>query len=435
VCLACAVATALAALGAVGAQTARADPPFDQYYPQQIAKPAGWLTRLHWDWDLLDAARSADVAFPTVAVVDSGIDAAHLEYADEGTIDAGSADCSTRRAKVASADFANLADPEGHGTKVAGLAAAPANGVGIVGVSPFSTILAVRINPGSGLVGLSCALSYLARQMDDAGSVGLLVVNLSLSDPNGSSPGVRNAIRALVRRGALVVAATGNKSQTDRLGYPAKLQHVLAVGDMEGKALLRGPELDLLAPGGALVAPQRGTQTAWETLSDPQTSWATALASGAAAAVWGAHPSGSEMTAQQLAYLLRATASGGGSWNRKRGFGAINIARALAAQPPPADDEVEPNDSAPDAAAPGMPRLRCAIACTRSGILGATDDREDWWAVAVPSGKRACVAMTRGPRVRAAVVPGGRGLAYVRVKTARKLASYSFRVRLAVGHC
>jgi subtilisin family serine protease len=431
--LACAVAAAVVAATAPGAAAA---PPLDTFYPAQVDAD-GPLTRLRWDWDLVEAARYADVAFPTVAVVDSGITATNPDFADEGTLDPGSVDCSKGRAIAANAAFSNVADNDSnsHGTIVAGLAAAPANGFGIVGASPFSTLTVVRLGPN--LAGLACGLTHLARQLE-TGQLGVLVVNLSLMNPNASPPAVRRALKRLVRQGALVVAATGNRRQGTRLGYPARLPHVLAVGDQEGKALLPGPELDLLAPGGDLFAPLRGGD--WGALAEPTTSWATALASGAAAAVWGAHPSGSEWTAQQLGYVLRTTARNRGVWRARQGFGLIDVTRALAldANAVPRDDESEPNDDAADAtdaARTGFqPTLACAAACTRSGIIGTTDDPEDWWQVAVPAGRRACASITKGAGVRARIVSGGRaGRAYVRVTTTKRLAAYTLRVRLAAG--
>jgi hypothetical protein len=305
----------------------------------------------------------------------------------------------------------------------------------MVGASPFSTILAVRLGPN--LKGLSCGLAYLAKRID-AGAVGVPVVNLSLMDPNVSSAGVQAGLRKLVRRGALIVAATGNRGQGSRLGFPARLPHVLAIGDDEGRALLPGPQLDLVAPGGNLAAPSPDDMTALARQKEPTTSWATAVASGAAAAVWGAHPSGSEMTAQQLAYVLRVTAGGRGAWRARRGFGLIDVGRALDADANaiPVDDESEPNETAALASASdNTVRLHCAKTCSVGGILGTTDDPQDWWHVAVPAGQRACASLANAPGVRVRMRPSGRrGVAYAVVTTNRKLASYTLRVRLA-GRC
>jgi subtilisin family serine protease len=429
--LACIVA---ALLGAPAAALAE-DEPIDEYYPASVHE-GGWLERIGWSWDAIQHAHYEDVAYPTIAVIDSGIDDEHPEFADDGVIDPASADCRSGRPLVSNGNFKRVRDLEdGHGTIVAGLAAAPANGLGIVGASPYSTLLVVRIVP-NGLGGLACALDYLAAQMDH-GPIGLLVVNLSLFDPRSPSKAVRRGIAKLVRRGALLVAATGNVGPTSgtRVGYPARLPHVLAIGDMERQALLKGTELDLLAPGGSLYSPVIGGSTGgWRPIGAPQTSYATGIASGAAAAVWGAHPEGSALTAQQVAWLLRATASSAKSWTRATGFGTINVGAALRfTRGIPADDESEPNDSASDASGNlALAPLVCPKTCTRHGIVGTTDDPEDWWAIRVP-GKRKVCRHVGGP-VSSSVVQGPKGLAYVRVTTKRASTGYTLKLR-AGFHC
>jgi subtilisin family serine protease len=57
------------------------------------------------------------------------------------------------------------------------------------------------------------------------------------------------------------------------------------------------------------------------------TSFAAPQVAGAAALVWAANPS---LTAQQVAQILKATASGHGGWTRELGFGVIDVAAAVA---------------------------------------------------------------------------------------------------------
>jgi hypothetical protein len=58
------------------------------------------------------------------------------------------------------------------------------------------------------------------------------------------------------------------------------------------------------------------------------TSFSTPEVVGAAALVWAANPS---LTAQEVAGLLKATASGGGKWTPGLGYGVIDVAAAVAA--------------------------------------------------------------------------------------------------------
>jgi hypothetical protein len=58
------------------------------------------------------------------------------------------------------------------------------------------------------------------------------------------------------------------------------------------------------------------------------TSFATPEVAGAAALVWAANPA---LTAEQVAAILKSTASGGARWNPRLGFGVIDVAAAVAA--------------------------------------------------------------------------------------------------------
>ena len=58
------------------------------------------------------------------------------------------------------------------------------------------------------------------------------------------------------------------------------------------------------------------------------TSFSTPEVAGAAALVWAANPA---LTAQQVAAVLKSTASGSGRWNPRLGFGVIDVAAAVAA--------------------------------------------------------------------------------------------------------
>ena len=265
----------------------------------------------------------------------------------------------------------------------------------------------------------------------DRGAIGLLVVNLSLADPRSPSLAVRNGIAKLVRRGALLVAATGNRDANGgtRLRYPARLPHVIAVGDMEEQARLPGPELDLLAPGGSLWTPTVGQ--VWKPIGPAQTSYATPLVSGAAAAVWGAHPDGSALTAQQVGWLLRSTARRA----RRAGRGAAASGRSTSAPPcaspsgSPPTTSLEPNDSATEASSGGAlaaPRLRQEPARDAASSARRTTPRTGGRS-ASPAAARS--AGRSAASVHSSVVQGPKGLAYVRITTTRPQAAYTLKVR------
>ena len=83
--LACIVA---ALLGRARGAPRRRTSPSTTTTPLEVSA-GGWLERIGWSWDAIQRAHYDDVAYPTIAVVDSGIDDEHPEFADDGVIDPG----------------------------------------------------------------------------------------------------------------------------------------------------------------------------------------------------------------------------------------------------------------------------------------------------------------------------------------------------------
>ncbi len=178
-----------------------------------------------------------------VAVLDTGIDCGHEDLAGG---------C------VYGANFSGAAQPfddHGHGTHVAGIIGARANGVGTIGVAPESTVYAVKVLAANG----SGALSWVAAGIDWAVANGMDVVNMSLS-ASVTSQALNDAVAAAQAAGVVVVAAAGNTGCCNTVGYPAKLPGVLAVGAVDAADVIAsfsstGPEVDVSAPGVAVRAP------------------------------------------------------------------------------------------------------------------------------------------------------------------------------------
>jgi subtilisin family serine protease len=378
--------------------------PDDPYFASEQ-----WPSVIHWN---ATSQLHAENAYPTIAVVDSGILTGFDEFAGYLTPD--SADCTGLTAVPATSDsmIADERDPP-HGTQVASLAAGPINGVGSVGVSPYSPIVAVRVTRGADAQLLrgpvECALNYLRG----LAASGPLVVNLSMQFDSPDGPLLQPAIDRLVALRALVVAATGNGDSAG-VQWPAKLDHVVAVGDTEESQRMYGPQLDVLAPGANLDLPQHdGT---WA-VSQPGTSFSTALVSGAAALLWGDLPAVSNP--QQIGYLLRVTATRNRQWSPQHGFGTINLAAALAARVPP-DDEYEPNDTA----ALAWRARTCRRSCRLNGIVGLTDDRTDVWLL---RGPRACPRLAYPHKtVRVSCKVSGRKV-LVTVTARKPVVAYTIR--------
>jgi subtilisin family serine protease/Leucine-rich repeat (LRR) protein len=216
-----------------------AGPYNDPLYPDQWALPAIGAPDA---WEKLPP----DAPTITVAVIDSGICADHLDLS--GRIGSGW-------------DFLdNDAVPQddfGHGCAVAGVIAAnPNNGIGIIGVAPNAQIMSLRVLNAQG-VG---TYSDVAAAMVYAADNGAAIINLSLGGASPSSI-LEDAVNYATSRGVMVIAAAGNTGQEGVL-YPAAYEPVIAVAsvdpDLQRSSFSSyGLEIDLLAPGHDILTTKR----------------------------------------------------------------------------------------------------------------------------------------------------------------------------------
>jgi hypothetical protein len=202
----------------------------DPLYPMQPAALAWRLAELH------ELATGRGVS---VAVVDSGVDQSHPDLA--GQID-------IAENFVDGQAYAN----EQHGTAVAGIIGARAdNGIGIAGVAPRATLMALRACWQESPAETVCSSLSLAKALLFAITHQAAIINVSLSGPNDRLLG-RLIDTALSRR-ITVVAAT-DPAVPDG-GFPASHAGVWAVADdssgMRAHALLApGRDAPTTAPGG-----------------------------------------------------------------------------------------------------------------------------------------------------------------------------------------
>lgn len=243
----------------------------------------------------LPASRGQSLGQGTlIAVLDTGVDASHPAF--EGRVLPGGASFIPG---AGFADGANGADDDGdglvdeqvgHGTFVAGM---------VHLVAPRAWILPVTVLNSDGVGDLWTIAKGMAFALDR----GADVINLSLGSTYSSALIEDLADEASVR-GSVVVAAMGNMAREDPEEFPAALGSVLAVCATDPDDLLAtfsnfNPKADMTAPGAtsrtaagavivsrAIVGPVPGNRwAAWQ-----GTSFATALASGAAALVRSQHP-------------------------------------------------------------------------------------------------------------------------------------------------
>jgi subtilisin len=134
----------------------------------------------------------------------------------------------------------SYADGNGHGTHVAGTAAAKDDGTGVVGVAPGAPLWSVRVLGNSGSGSTSAVICGVDWVTANAGSTGIKVANMSLAgvgadDGNcGRTNGdaLHLAICNSVVKGVTYVAAAGNAGRSITGTIPAAYDEVLTVTGM-----------------------------------------------------------------------------------------------------------------------------------------------------------------------------------------------------------
>lgn len=194
-------------------------------------------------------------------------------------------------------------DEKGHGTHVAGIINAVNNTIGVVGGAPQAQVYSVKVFPGGYVSDLVEAVEWCIRNRMD-------VINMSLGAPQPSQI-MAQALRDAYDRGITCVAAAGNEKT--RVAYPAALPTVLAVSaigrfgtfpedsahalkisqtvDYHGGLFAAnftnfGPEIDVCAPGVAILSTTPGGYAAWD-----GTSMACPMVTALVALILEAYPS------------------------------------------------------------------------------------------------------------------------------------------------
>jgi len=174
----------------------------------------------------------------TIAIVDTGIQIDHPDLLNKITLGYDIAD--------------NDPDPSdfvGHGTHVAGIAAAATdNGIGIAGACPDCKIMPIKVSSGtSSVLFHSNIVSGIVYAVDNGADV------INISSGGGGSTAYQDAILYAYNAGKVIVASTGNDSSED-IYYPAGYKEVISVGASDNKDERSfysnyGSHIDVVAPG------------------------------------------------------------------------------------------------------------------------------------------------------------------------------------------
>lgn len=244
----------------VGNRIART--PNDPHFSEQWALATA---RAQEAWDI--TVGSANVV---IAVVDTGADASHSDL--QGKL-------------VAGYDFVNddsdPTDDQGHGTHVAGTAAAATNNaIGVAGVAWECKIMPLKALSSSG----DGNHSWIAKAVVWAADHNADVINMSLGGPYTSAT-LQQAIEYAWNRGVVIVAAAGNESYSNPT-YPAAYGHTIGVSatthnDQRASFSNYGDYIDVAAPGVSILSTTRNNgYQAWS-----GTSMATPNVAGQAALI------------------------------------------------------------------------------------------------------------------------------------------------------
>ncbi len=266
-----------------------------------------------------------------IAILDSGVDLTHPDL---------------QAHMVAGYDFVNSddtpMDDNGHGTHVAGIAAAVTNnGVGVAGAAWHALIMPLKVldDYGSGVD------SDVAQAIRWAADHGARVINMSLGGAQYSRT-LSDAAKYAYGKGCLLVAAAGNHASADGNVplYPAALPEVIAVAatgnrDEHASYSNTGAYVEISAPGGNPTSRYDFDMSHWiestylrssgyDYMWGAGTSQAAPHVSGLAAYLWSLEP---QISNVQIRRVITETAVDLGSKGRDAyfGYGRIDARAAV----------------------------------------------------------------------------------------------------------
>jgi len=240
-------------------------------------------------------------------------------------------------------------DVYGHGTQVAGAAAAKGNnGTGVAGVAWNCKIMNIRLLDAEGFAESAFMISALEYAADN----GAAIINMSFGG-DGSSVSEQAAINYAAGKGCIIIAAAGNDNLAS-LSYPAAYENVVSVGATNRYDIRCDPDdwgntcgKDHKSPCGSnygegldVVAPGSGILTTSYSSNNPAnnsyayasgTSLATPLVSGLIALV-KTHYTALDNEAIIDRIIFSCDDVGDPGYDLETGYGRVNAKTALEAQ-------------------------------------------------------------------------------------------------------
>jgi hypothetical protein len=268
----------------------------------------------------------------TVAIIDTGVDASSPDLA--GQLVAGAHLDKTGR--IVAGD---VADTYGHGTHVAGIIAAKADGHGTTGIAPGAKVMPINVD--TPLFDGNTVAAAIRWATDHHANV----INLSLGIPDiklyqSDVTPICQASKYAHDHGVLVVASAGNDGEgLDLPSAPADCGDPISVAALDNTQQATSwssfdPTVTLAAPGANIYStvPTFISRTRYALFSG--TSMASPFVAGVAALVLEQHPT---WTPDQVKTRLQDTASdlGPSGFDPRYGYGAVDPAAAVGASASP----------------------------------------------------------------------------------------------------
>ena len=313
------------------------DPYFgSEWHLNKVNAPAAW-----------DLGQGGGV---TIAILDSGVDDSHPDLAAQMVPGYNFFDNNT-----------NTADVFGHGTAVAGVAAAASNnGTGVSGVAGQARIMPVRVSDLNGWA----YYSTVAQGITYAADHGARVANASFAGL-ASSVSVQNAAQYMKSKGGLVFIAAGNNGVDENLPASSTLIPVSATDESDNRTSWSsyGNFVALAAPGITYTTSRGGNYDQWM-----GTSFSSPLAAGVAALMMSAKPT---LDGAQIEKLMYSTAVDIGAPGRDiyYGYGRVDAGAAVKA--------AAGTVIAVDAQAPTVAIANLAASSTVSGVVPVNVNASD----------------------------------------------------------
>jgi serine protease len=184
----------------------------------------------------------------TVCIVDSGIASGHPDFASENIN-------GTDTVKFYGEPWLWGGDKAGHGTHVAGIIGASANGVGVTGVTAGNLKIHITRALDDNGSGYESDIRTAVEYCIDAGAK---VINLSLGGPYMSYRSAQFYERFVLDYGVIMVAAAGNDGNVAGV-YPAAHPNIISVSAVEETGLRwegssYGEPTELSAPGHKILS-------------------------------------------------------------------------------------------------------------------------------------------------------------------------------------